>query len=398
MDGLGDRPIPELGNLTPLEAAKTPNMDLLAKKGATGFTYVAGLGLTPGSDVGHLSLFGYDYHKYYSGRGPIEAVGLGVKLGEGDVAFRGNFATEKDGTIIDRRAGRLADSGPFAAALTGMKIEDISIEVKAGTAHRAAVVFRGPGLSPNIGPTDPHGPGTAHTSEPLDGTPEAIKTARILNAFHARASEILAALPENAERIKNNKLPANLLLVRGAGLYTHIPQFQDKYGMTCSCVAGGGLYKGVGSLLGMEVLEVAGATGKLDTDLNAKVRAVMAELDRGVEFVFMHAKGTDICSHDGDAQGKKAFIERVDEAIAPLLSVLDHVLVVVTGDHSTPCALKDHSGDAVPILFAGEGVRNDDVERFGERACVHGAFPSLLGLDIMKVVNIHLGRAPYMGA
>lgn len=398
MDGLGDRPSRELQSLTPLEAAATPVLDKMAASGVTGLAYPAGLGFTPGSDVGHLALFGCDWRRYYSGRGPIEAVGLGVSLSDGDVAFRANFASGHGDEILDRRAGRLQDSRPFAAALNEMNLGSVVVEVTSGTAHRGAVVLRGAGLSAAISDTDPHALGRVKRSAPLDDTPESRRTAELVNEFHEKAARVLSGLEINRQRIEAGEPPVNMILLRGPGKYSPVPSFSAQHKMSAACIAGGGLYKGVGYFLGMEVLEVAGATGRLDTDVNAKVRAAIECLDRGVDFVFVHFKGTDICGHDGDAVGKAKFIERVDAALAPLLDRLDSTAVVVTGDHSTPCSIMDHSGDGVPILLVTEGCRIDAATQFNERACGHGAFPVLEGSEIMELVKVISDRAPYVGA
>ncbi len=393
MDGLGDRPIKELNGKTPLEAARTPNMDKIVSEGICGLMDTLGVGLRPGSDTAHLTIFGYPIEKYYPGRGPFEAAGVGMELKEGDVAFRANFGTVKNGVIIDRRAGRIQNTKELTKALN-MKIRNVQIIIKSGTAHRAAVVLRGKNLSDKITNSDPHEPNLPPLKiKPIDKSKEAKFTADVLNEFLKKAEKILREHPLNKKRAEEGRLPANILLLRGAGQMRRIPKFNERYGMKAACVAGAGLYKGVAKLVGMEVLNVKGATGKKDTDIKAKFEAA---LKVSADFVFVHIKATDNFSHDGNYKGKKEFIEKVDKYVR-MLNRRD-ILLIITGDHSTPCALKDHSGDPVPIVMEGIGVRTDDVKKFGERYCQKGGLHRIKGLSIMSEVMNLTGRAKLIGA
>lgn len=397
LDGLGDRPCDELGGLTPLEAARTPVMNLLAEKGASGLVDVAGIGIRPGSDVGHLSLLGYDPAKYYPGRGPLEALGAGITLNPGDVAFRVNFATvDAKGKILDRRAGRIDSCKVFEPALEKIKLPRKYV-FKTTIEHRGVLVLRGPGLSDKVSPNDNKHSGIKPTDfKPLDSTKEAATTAALLNDFVKQAAKLLDKNPENTKRKKKKLLPANYLLIRGAGEYKPLPSFKDRYNLTAAVVAGGNLYKGIARAVGMDVLEVRGATGMRDTNLLAKVLSAKNALLTH-DFVFLHIKGTDEYGEDGDALGKKGFIERIDSALAELAN-LDKTLVVITGDHSTPCSLKAHSGDNVPILINGPGVRVDHIQKFGERDAGRGSLGRLTGLDVMPELLNLAGRAPMAGS
>ena len=397
-DGLGDRPIPALDFKTPLEAARTPNLDYVAGKGVCGLMYSLGPGLRPGSDTSHLNILGYDYHKYYSGRGPIEVAGLGMELKEGDVALRGNLGTVDENLIIvDRRAGRILDVSEFVKALDNLKIEGVKFLVKPGTAHRAGIIMRGEGLSNKITDADPHETGEkVHTVEPRDDSQEAKRTAEVLNKFLQECHQILLQHPENHRRRKEKKLPANYLLVRGAGFYRSVPPFSERFGLRACCIAGGGLYKGVGAYLGMEVPKIAGATALPNTNIGNKFDTVKNRLDE-FDFFFVHIKAADSLGEDGNYVGKKEFIERIDQSLERLLS-LEHILLVVTADHSTPCSLKRHSADPVPICFYGLDVRTDNVTEFGERACASGGLGRMVGLGIMpEIINI-LGLSDLVGA
>ncbi len=398
-DGLGDRPVSEFKGKTPLEAANTPNLDQLASTGACGLLSTAGIGVRPGSDIAHLSLFGYDAKKDYSGRGPIEALGVGFGLKEGDVALRADFGTVNDkGIITDRRAGRIESVAELAKAVSGREFDGIRFFVAPSVGHRGVVVMRGAGLSAAICDGDPHHDGAAPIKVmPAQKGADAEKTANALNEFLEWSHKALKNHALNKKREKEKKPPANFLLVRGAGIHHEVQSFESRYNLKAACVAGGGLYKGVARMLGMKVIAVAGATGKADTDVAAKVSASIDAL-KATDFVFMHLKGTDVMGEDGNAKGKKEFLEKADQALAPLLK-LKNVVVCVTGDHSTPCSLKKHSGDPVPLLFNAEGIRTDanPVKKFGERPCAGGIAGKMLGKDLVpELINL-AGRAPLIG-
>ena len=398
-DGLGDRPIKELGGLTPLEAAKTPHLDKLAAESECGMMHSLGRGFVPGSDTSHLNILGYDYREYYSGRGTIEAFGIGLKLNPGDVALRGNFGTVDDNLVItDRRAGRIRVVEPLTRALDGMEIDGVSFLVKPGTAHRAAVVMRGECLSNAIIDADPHKPDMPiRTVTPTDNSKEAKRTAETLNKFLKNSHEILKNHPINKERRQAGTPEANYLLVRGAGWHKDIPSFKERFELSGCCIAGGGLYKGVAAYVGMDVLDVPGATGLPDTDVDAKFHAALNSLN-SYDFVFVHVKAADSLGEDGNFQGKKAFIEKIDHACR-LFSILpDDTLFIITADHSTPCELKSHSGDPVPIIFHGSGVRVDKVTTYNERSCAQGGLGYITGLDVMPQVLNLLGLLHLTGA
>lgn len=398
-DGLGDRPIPAFGGKTPLEAAYTPNLDAIAAVSQCGLMHTLGRGVRPGSDVAHLAIFGYDLERYYTGRGPIEAAGLGITMQEGDIALRGNFATvDSAWNIVDRRAGRIRDVSAFAAALDGTEIDGVRFIINPGTAHRAGVILRGSGLSPAVSDSDPHEAGQPVVEvRPLDQTAEAAFTAAVLNKFSRKANEILCALPENKKRQEAGRPPANFLLLRGAGVYPSMPNFNDKYGLKACCIAGGGLYKGIGAFLGMDVLQVQGATALPDTNIGAKLDAALKALFT-YDFVFIHIKAADSLAEDGDFVGKRAFIEKADRDMARLRALPDNVLLIVTADHSTACAARAHTADPVPVIFCNPDVRIDDVEAFGERAAAKGGLGILEGKDIMPEVLNLMGRLPLTGA
>ena len=398
-DGLGDRPIKEYGYKTPLEAAQTPNLDIIASKSICVLSNALGRVIRPGSDVSHLAIFGYPMDKYYTGRGPIEVAGLGIKLQHGDVAFRGNFGTvDSEWNILDRRAGRIRVVDEFAAAIDGLSIDEVQIIVKPGTAHRAGVVFRGKGLSANVTDADPHEEGKpVSVVTPKDSTDEAAFTASVINKFMKESYEILNNLEVNKNRSKSGALPANFLLLRGAGMYPTMPTFEEKYGLRACCIAGGGLYKGIGAFLGMDLISVEGANALPDSNILNKFVTARKALEE-YDFVFTHVKATDSLAEDGNAEGKKAFIEKCDEAAEILRDLPNNVLLVITADHSTACELKAHTADPVPILFCSHHVRVDTVSVFSESAFANGGLGRMVGADVMpEILNI-MGKLHLVGA
>ena len=393
-DGLGDLPIPELGNKTPLEAAQTPNLDRLASCGETGLMYVLGKGVRPNSDDAHWVLFGYNPNDCPK-RGPIEAAGVGIKLQEGDIAIRANLATvDEDLKVIDRRAGRIENNSDFIRDLDGTEIEGVKFILKPGTGYRAALVMRGEGLSDKISNSDvhyvtednivKHWEGlSVNVIKPLDDSPQAKFTAEILQKFLEIAHQKLDQNPLNKKREEQGQLKANYLLTRGPGYFKKLATFREKYNLSSCCIAGAGLYKGLGVLMGMDLIDVPGATGMLDTNVEAKIQAAKEEISK-YDFVFVHIKPTDIFGENGDFLGKKDFIEKIDRAIDSLEDT--GATICVTADHATPCATKDHSADPVPVLIFKPGGTNGQAVKFGENESAKGSLGIIEGKDLLKIL------------
>ncbi len=391
LDGLGDRACKELFGETPLEAASTPFMNFLAREGVCGVLSPIEKGLVPESSPAHFEILGYSpFQKFYPGRGPLEALGIGYKLKEGDVAFRVNFATVKDGIVVDRRAGRIESVKEFEDLLT-TEIDGVEFILKAGVEHRAALIIRGPGLSEKVSDSDPHKTG-ASPKKVLPLSPEAQKTAGVLNKYIDFAAETLKNHKINRERERKGLPPANFILLRGAGKFREVESFKERFKLKACCIAGGGLYKGIARFFGIDVIEVEGATGKKKSDFEAKFKAAKDAL-KSYEFVWVHIKAPDLFGHDGDAVGKKSVLEEIDKAMRTLYEV-DNIVICVTGDHSTPCSLKNHSGDDVPLLFFAETVRKDLTPAFGERFCmVLGGLGRIKGKDVMNELLNLSGKA-----
>lgn len=398
---MGDRPIKELGYKTPLEAALTPNMDKMAKNGICGIMDPIRPGIRAGSDTSHISILGYDPYEVYTGRGPFEAAGVGVDVLPGDIAFRCNFSTaDENGIITDRRAGRIREGTPeISKVINGMKIDD-SVEVifKESTGHRAVLVLRGEGLSDKVSDADPK-----HEGKPpkevvaLDGTAEARKTADILNKIVAKSYELLNDHPINKDRLNNGENPANIIIPRGAGAVPHVEPFGDKYGLNPVCIAETGLIKGIAKIAGMNLIEVPGATGGIDTNLENIKKGIIDTASMDYNFILINVDGADEAGHDGQTQEKVKFIEKVDSIIGDLMK-LEDVYFILTADHSTPISIMDHTGDPVPIVITGPEVRIDEVNEFNERATHKGGLCRIKGSNIMDILMDLMNMSTKFGA
>lgn len=408
-DGMGDRPAPALKGKTPLQAAKKPALDKLAAEGACGIMDPIGPGIRPGSDTAHLALLGYDPYKVYTGRGPFEALGVGMDVECGDVSLRCNFSTVDENMVVtDRRAGRIGEgTQELEKAIDGMNIGGVSVKFKAAVEHRAVLLLRDRKypLSADVTDCDPHSEGlrvakcaptqSAKTEDELEA---AQFTANVINDFVAKSYEVLKNHPVNQKRIKEGKPPANIILPRGAGIAPFIDPLEKKYGLKSSCVAGITLVRGICRFVGMKIVEVPGATGTADTDIKAKFDAALRELDTK-DFVLVNIKAMDLFGHDDDAKGKAAFAQKIDAHCKRLMSsVNDGTIIAITADHSTPCSVRDHSGDPVPLAVWGNGVRPDCVRSFDEVSCAQGALGRIRGSDLMPILLDLANRGEKFGA
>ncbi len=382
MDGLGGLPLTPDGK-TELEAAHTPNMDAIARTGSLGMTIPVARGVAPGSGPAHLGLFGYDPLVYDIGRGVLEALGIGLRVGDGDVAIRGNFCTLDDkGIIVDRRAGRIPteEGEKRVALLQNIPVDGATVEVKAGEGYRFALVLRGSGLSDEVFDTDPQATGVA----PLPAkakSPAGERTAAIINQWIAGA----------LERLKGQE-PANGITLRGVAGDPALPKYRDVYKLKAACVAIYPMYKGVSQLVGMDIIP---------TDIHDSVQDEfnkVAEIWNDYDFVFCHVKYTDSRGEDGNFDAKAAVIEEVDRALPTLLGLKPDVLII-TGDHSTPARLRSHSWHPVPLLLhAPDTAMPDRAVAFGERECMAGALGQFPAADLMQIALAHAKRFVKYGA
>jgi len=413
LDGLGDLPIKDLNNKTPLEAALTLNMDRLAQSGRTGIVYPVAKGIAPESDIAVISLLGYDAHKYYTGRGPLESFAEGLAVNDGDVAFRVNFATVSDDgtTIKDRRVGRNLTTEEATALSkeinSKVTLSGGTFEFKNTIGHRGVLVIRGirSKLSGWITNTDP-----AYDREGVFGvakekfenivavsvampgyenSPEAKEAALLLNEFTRKSHQILNESQVNKKRVSENKMPGNIILSRDAG--DHLPEFPDinnlfklKFGSFVQMP----VEKGIALLTGMDIIDVPSSTGHLDVDYPVWAKIALGSLNK-YGGIYVHIKGPDEPAHDGDYNKKKDIIEAIDKYFfASLLDELDikNTVIAVTADHSTVCNVKAHTADPVPLIIAGGNVKPDGSMSFSEKAAKTGSIGEILGQDIMPLL------------
>jgi 2,3-bisphosphoglycerate-independent phosphoglycerate mutase len=409
LDGLGDDPIPEFGGQTPLEAAETPIMDELARRGRTGTCITVGPGIAPESDIAVFAILGYDPREEHPGRGVVEAVGSGMRFEDGNLAYRINFAAGDWPRIIDRRVGRdLSSEEARALALEvqrKLRLPGARFELAATVEHRGAlVILTDEGrLSAAVTNTDPayrkEGPlGVAletfepevARAEPIEDTEDARRAAELTNTFVEGAAKVLNASDINEERRRSGKLPANLILTRDAG--DHLPRLQrirERFGPAWGCFVEMPVERGIAIMLGMVPVDVprlkVDAPGRAGDVAYAEWARLASEALAGFDALYIHIKGPDVPAHDGRAEDKRDVISTIDRAFfGELLPLVDgRTIVAVTADHSTSCIRKAHTAEPVPLMISGGPVRPDGSAGFGERACATGSLGEVRGVGIV---------------
>jgi len=405
LDGVGDLPHPDLAGKTPLEAATTKNMDILAKNGIMGQVISVGKGIAPESDIAVFNMLGYKFqHSDYAGRGVIEAIGIGIDFKDGDLALRGNFATlDDEGKIIDRRAGRRIEREDVEKISKEIekeiKFSDINttVAVAPTVGHRVTIRLRGDKpLSSEISNTDPayarvDGMGIAKAVSdfmkiekciPLEQTENAANAANLVNEFTKQSLEIMKKSDVNKQRSQKNKKLLNSILLRDAGnKYPNVKPINDLHSMNFSCIVDMPVEIGISNILKMKAFNAGGLT---DYEEKARVAAQAMETENAI---YVHLKGPDEFGHDGDAIGKMKNIEEIDERFFGTL--LDHVdvskiAIMISADHSTPSIHKGHSDDPVPLLISGNMITNDDTQRFTETEAKKGAIGLIDGVQVVK--------------
>jgi 2,3-bisphosphoglycerate-independent phosphoglycerate mutase len=406
LDGVGDLPHPSLNDLTPLEAAYTPNLDALARNGAMGNVISVGRGIAPQSDIAVFNMLGYSFKDdSYVGRGVVESIGCDIDFREGDLALRGNFATVDDNLkVVDRRAGRVIslEEGTSVCKTLSDKIRfsdnGASVKLKPTIAHRVVIRFRHDNmkLSDKITNTDPaydkvEGMGIAKTvtgediyiqeSRAQEDTEPAKVSARMLNEFTTQAVQLLRDHPVNRTRIASGKKPMNCILARDSGnRYPNVEPINKKYNMVIGGIVDMPVEIGISKVLGIKMFQAG------DTTDYEKKASVAVDALKSVNVIYVHIKGPDEFGHDGDAKGKKKNIEDIDRRFfGTLMENLNKMdaTIVVSGDHSTPCVNKGHSDDPVPLLVSGSRVKQDGSARFTENYAKSGKLGLLTGVDVL---------------
>jgi 2,3-bisphosphoglycerate-independent phosphoglycerate mutase len=369
-DGMADRPLAALQGRTPLQAAKKPNMDLLAKRGRNGQALTVPEGFPPGSDVANLSVMGYAPSLYYSGRAPMEAAAMDVPLAVGDIAFRCNFVTIENGIMKDYSAGHIStDEGrELIEALKPLMPEQ---RLYAGVSYRNLLVLKA-GAKATC--TPPHDISDLPVAEHTPHGPDADLLIGLMDA----ARPILAGHPVNARRTAAGKRPANAIWLWGQGPAPAMPSFSERYGKKGAMISAVDLLKGIGRYAGLQIIDVPGATGNIDTNYEGKVQAALEAL-KSCDFVYLHIEAPDEAGHEGNIDLKVKAIEFFDErVVGPVIEGLEKSgeewRTLLMPDHATPISIKTHSRDPVPFTIAGTGIVPDDVETFDEDAAMRGGY------------------------
>ncbi|GAN32306.1 MAG: 2,3-bisphosphoglycerate-independent phosphoglycerate mutase [Candidatus Brocadia sp. AMX2] len=418
LDGLGDGKYPckELGNRTPLEAASTPAMDMLAREGQSGLMYTVGKDIAPESDIAVISILGYDAMKYYTGRGPLEALAAGIKINDGDLAFRANFATRGTGrSIKDRRVGRNLSTEEATQLCKEIKkkvkLESVpaTFTFKNTLEYRGVLVIRDNNdkLSGYVTNTDPayikHGLlGVAKETGTFENiveycmptrdcpdTEAAYRSALLVNEFTLKSCEVLDQSEVNKNRIKKGHLPANLVLLRDAGDHLpKLPSIKSKFKTHFGCFVEMPTEEGIALLTGMKIVPIPPPTKDLEKDYTLRANMTIKHM-KNYDGLYIHIKGPDVPGHDGDAIRKKAVIEAIDQYyLTPLINSidLDKTIVAITADHSTPCRLKSHSDDPVPLLICGGNIKPDTTRSFSEKTCLAGKIGKIHGTQLLPLL------------
>ncbi|MFH1640663.1 MAG: cofactor-independent phosphoglycerate mutase [Candidatus Omnitrophota bacterium] len=368
-DGMADYPIKELGERTPLEVARTPNMDYIARHGRLGRMKTIPDKMSPASDVANISILGYDPKKYYTGRGPLEAANMGIELQGEEVVFRCNLVTVSQDKLIDYSAGHISTK---EASILIKHIDKIlgnnRIKFYPGISYRHLMVIR------------------QNTEEPLDKLackpPHDIIGQKIDKKFHKSTNaeviiklmqdsrKVLEAHEVNLVRIDLKENPANMIWLWGQGKKPSLPLFSEKYGLSGSVISAVDLIKGLGRILGLDVINVKGATGYYDTDYKAKARAALKSLEEK-DFVFLHVEATDEAGHNGDLREKITAIERFDRlVVGTILNSFKrkrNFRILVSPDHATPISLRTHTADPVCFAVFGEDIVGRGFLNFSEK-------------------------------
>jgi len=403
LDGIGDLPHSSLNDLTPLEAAYTPNLDALARDGAMGRVISVGKGIAPQSDIAVFNMLGYSFKDgSYVGRGVIESIGCNIDFRDGDLALRGNFATVDDSLkIVDRRAGRVISPEEAKAVCKTLRDnikfsdKDASVALEPTVAHRVVIRLRHAKmrLSDKITNTDPaydkvDGMGIAKStigdmyvqkSEAQEDSEQARVAARMLNEFTEQVVHLLRDHPVNKARVASGKRPMNCILARDSGnRYPAVEPINKKHGIEVGCIVDMPVEIGISKVLNMKMFK-----GGDINDYEEKAKVAAKSLDK-VNAVYVHIKGPDEYGHDGDARGKKKNIEDIDRRFFGTLmqELKKDTAIVVSGDHSTPCIKKGHSDDPVPLLVSGSMIKQDGSARFTENYAKRGRLGLLMGAEV----------------
>jgi len=383
-DGMADYPLKELNNRTPLQFANIPNMDRIARGGKNGLLKTIPDSMEAGSDVANLSILGYNPETYYTGRGPLEAAGIGIELSKDDVIFRCNLITEENGEIIDHASGHITtEEAKVLIELLDEKIGKEWVKFHTGISYRHILTLN---RADSVTCAPPH---DVIGQSIYDNMPEG--NGGFLKDLIMASKEILGGHEINIRRKKEGKRPANMIWPWGQGKTPKIPLFKDKYGLCGAVISAVYLIKGIGKCAGMDVIDVPGATGFLDTSYENKAKYAIKSLEKN-DFVFVHVEAPDEAAHMGNLDEKIKAIERFDWMVGLILDKLTPPYkILVLPDHFTPIPVKTHTRESVPFaIYSSEG-KSDSVSSYDEESAKKGSFGKIIGENLMNVL-IENGR------
>ena len=378
-DGMSDEPLAEYDGKTPLQMAKTPHIDWLAKNGQAGRLITVPDSMHPGSEIANMAVLGYDVEKVFEGRGVLEAASMGVELQPGEVALRCNLISVEDENIKNHSAGHI--SSAEAMQLIGYLNENLgneNIKFYPGVSYRHLLVVKN--IETSVNCTPPHDvPGTPVKDVLVKPKSDAaVKTAELLNDLISRSQELLKDHPVNTKRKEDGKDPANSIWPWSPGKKPAMPTLNEMFGIQKSAVISAvDLIHGIGVYAGMKVINVEGATGLYDTNYEGKAKAAMDAL-QDTDFVYLHIEASDEAGHEGDVELKTKTIEYLDKRVVKYVlermnKIGEDVAIAILPDHPTPCALKTHTREPVPFIIYKPGIRPDDVEVYDEFSVQNGA-------------------------
>lgn len=374
-DGMADYPVPALGGKTPMMLAKKPNFDCLAQKGEVGLVRTVAEGLKPGSDVANLSVMGYDPKKYYTGRSPLEAVSIGVKMADDDIALRCNIVTLSDEENYDEKTMVDYSAGDISSAEAAEIIKTVQehfgggeFDFYAGVSYRHCLIHHG-GTVELGNMTPPHDISGRVVGEYISTAPTAAKLTQMMRESY----DLLKNHPVNLKRISEGKRPANSIWLWGEGKKPILPQFEELYGVKGAVISAVDLLKGIGIAAGMNVPEVEGATGYIDTNFEGKAQAAVSELKNGCDLVYVHFEAPDECGHRNEPENKVRAIELIDEKVLPVIingleKIGEDYKIMILPDHPTPIVTMTHAGDPVPYMIYKKSNEIDGVESINEES------------------------------
>lgn len=385
-DGMADYPIEELNGKTPLQVANKPNMDYIALNGKSGTLRTIPDKMQPGSDVANLSILGYNPLEYYTGRGPIEAVSLGIKLEKNETAFRCNLVTLEDRKMKDYSAGHISNLEAKKLIKTiNEKLGSRSIKFFKGVSYRNILVIANM-ENEKIECTPPHD----ITDQIIDPYLPRGEGSETLLELMRKAQEILEKHPINIKRIQEGKNPANSIWPWGQGKKPKLQSFKEKFGVEGAIISAVDLIKGIGRLIGLKIIKVPGATAYYDTNYNGKSEYALKYLKNG-DFIYIHVEAPDEASHTGDIENKIKAIENIDEKIVgKILNKINNISsdykIAILTDHPTPIRIKTHTNDPVPVaIYSPNNKKGDKINSFDEDSTKQGSLGLLEGEEFMNI-------------